>query len=71
MLAEPSQTNELRSKYLGGNFGYGHAKKELLELILSKFVEERKRFDYFMTHTSELENQLQIGEQKAKQIPKS
>ncbi len=51
LLAETSQTNELRSKYLGGNFGYGHAKKELLELILNKFTEERKRFDYFMTHT--------------------
>ncbi|WP_226390438.1 tryptophan--tRNA ligase [Penaeicola halotolerans] len=68
LLAETSQTNELRSKYLGGNFGYGHAKKELLELILNKFTEERKRFDYFMTHTSELENQLQIGEQKANEI---
>ena len=59
---------ELRKKYIAGNFGYGHAKKELLELILDKYSEERKSFDGLMADLGELENQLAKGEEKARII---
>ena len=68
LLADESQTEELRKKYIAGNFGYGHAKKELLELILDKYSEERKAFDGLMADLGELENQLAKGEEKARLI---
>jgi tryptophanyl-tRNA synthetase len=66
LIADQQQTEELRSNYLAGNFGYGHAKKALLELILEKYAEERKTFYYFMNHPGELESKLSEGESKAK-----
>ncbi|GAB2629924.1 tryptophan--tRNA ligase [Belliella aquatica] len=68
LIATASETAELRAKYLGGNFGYGHAKKEFLNLILEKYKEERITFDYFMTHPEELELKLSEGEAKARVV---
>jgi len=68
LVAEESQTAELRAKYLAGNFGYGHAKNELFQLILEKYKEERKIFDHYMTHPEELDKQLAEGEAKAAQL---
>lgn len=67
LIATAEQTAALREKYLGGNFGYGHAKKEFMDLILTKYAEERKRFDYFMSHPEELEARLAEGEAKARE----
>jgi len=68
LVAEKEQTAALRNKYTGGNYGYGHAKKEFLELILEKYGEERKAFDYLMNHPEELETKLAAGERKAQLI---
>ncbi|MCH7415564.1 tryptophan--tRNA ligase [Belliella sp. R4-6] len=70
LVANQEQTQVLRSKYLAGNFGYGHAKKEFLSLILEKYAEERKLFDYYMTNQSELEQKLAEGEAKARVVAK-
>ncbi|NHE56369.1 tryptophan--tRNA ligase [Cyclobacterium plantarum] len=66
LMAEPSQTEVLRNKYRGGNFGYGHAKKELLGLILDKFQKERKAYDHLMKHQEELDAKLKAGEKRAR-----
>ncbi len=68
LLATPIQAEELRSKYLAGNFGYGHAKTALFELILDKFKEQRLAFDHYMKHPDLLEKELAIGEAKASKI---
>ncbi|MCH7398061.1 tryptophan--tRNA ligase [Belliella sp. DSM 107340] len=70
LVANQEQTQELRGKYLAGNFGYGHAKKEFLSLILEKYAEERKLFNYYMTNQSELEQKLAEGEAKARVVAK-
>src|SRR5688500_2365623 len=44
LLGTPEQNELLRKKYLGGNYGYGHAKQELFELIVQKFSKEREAF---------------------------
>ena len=49
----------------GGNYGYGHAKKAILDLILEDFKEAREKFDYYMNHRDELESILAIGASKA------
>lgn len=66
LIADETATLVLREKYLAGNFGYGHAKKEFLDLILSKYQKEREAFDYYMSNPNELEAKLAAGEAKAR-----
>jgi tryptophanyl-tRNA synthetase len=68
LLASADQKEALRKKYLAGNYGYGHAKQELYELILNKYAREREVFDYYMTNLNDLENKLKQGEDKARVI---
>lgn len=68
LLASEEKTEELREKYLAGNFGYGHAKTELLHLILEKFKTEREKFDYYMQNLEELDQKLNQGAEKARKV---
>lgn len=68
LIANEQQVEELRTKYLAGNYGYGHAKKELLELILETYAKERETFNYYMNNLSELEQKLQEGAEKTRKI---
>lgn len=68
LIATAEQTEVLRQKYLAGNFGYGHAKNELLSLILTKYAKERELFSYYMNNISELEQKLQEGAEKTRKI---
>lgn len=68
LIATQEQTEALRQKYLAGNFGYGHAKQELFELIMQKYSKERDTFNHFMSHEGDLENILVDCEKKAAAI---
>jgi len=66
LLADEAQVEEMRRKYLAGNFGYGHAKQALFELILEKFREPRRRFAELMAHPGRIETVLEQGASKAR-----
>jgi tryptophanyl-tRNA synthetase len=66
LLATEDQKDVMGKKYLAGNYGYGHAKQELYELILQKFSKEREAFDFYMHNPEELEKKLEQGEAKAR-----
>lgn len=68
LLADQTQTETMRNLYLAGNYGYGHAKQALYELILEKFAEPREKFDYYMANLDELERILQEGALKAQSV---
>lgn len=68
LLATPEQTHEMRQKYTGGNYGYGHAKKELLELILTRFKNERERYQLYMDHPEEMDTLLMKGAERARVV---
>jgi tryptophanyl-tRNA synthetase len=68
LLADEEQKKALREKYLAGNFGYGHAKQELYELIIQKYAKEREAFNFYMSNIPELEKKLEQGEAKARLI---
>lgn len=68
LLADPDQVEDMRNSFLKGGYGYGHAKTALLEIILLKFSEERKTYDFYMSHSHELDKKLEDGEQKAREI---
>jgi len=68
LLADDDQIADMRKKYQGGNYGYGHAKNELLDLILDKYGDAREKFDYYMNNLPELHKKLEEGEAKARDI---
>ncbi len=68
LLASASQITELKKKYEAGNFGYGHAKTELFELICHKYKAEREKFNYLMENKNIIEKELKKGAEKARRI---
>lgn len=68
LLGTKEQTETLRQKYLAGNYGYGHAKQELFDLIIKKYSKEREAFNYYMGNPEELDKKLEVGEAKAREI---
>lgn len=68
LLASPSEIEAMRANYLGGNYGYGHAKNSLLELILNKFSTERQKYNELMEDKSQIDKALEIGASKARII---
>ncbi len=72
LLGTDDQIAALREKYKNPNqdFGWGHAKQELFELIISKFEKERSLYNYYMEHPEEVEEALLIGAAKAQVVAK-
>lgn len=68
ILGTAAQIEDLRTKYLGGNFGYGHAKQALFELILEKFGDIRARFNHYVENPKEVEEALKKGAEKASDV---
>ena len=68
LLASDEQKETMRANYLAGNYGYGHAKQALFELILQKFSKEREAFNFYMSNLDELEKKLTQGEARARVI---
>ena len=68
LLASSDQTEEMRNKYLAGNYGYGHAKQELFELIITNYESQRDAFNEFMDDPKLLEQKLSEGETKARMV---
>ncbi len=68
LFASEDKQYEIRSKYRAGNYGYGHAKLELLDLILDYFKEARTRFDSFGNDITYIEKKLEIWNKEANEI---
>lgn len=68
LLAAPEQTETMRANYLGGGYGYGHAKKALLELVLERFAAERERYRYYSEHLEQVEELLLSGARRAEEV---
>jgi len=68
LIADKNSINSLKENYLGGGFGYGHAKTELFNYILTKFSKERDSFNYYMSNKQELDKVLKTGAVKANKV---
>lgn len=68
LLANQEQIAKMRANYEGGNYGYGHAKQELFELICEKFEAEREKYAHLMANPDEIEAALKIGADRAKKV---
>jgi tryptophanyl-tRNA synthetase len=71
LIGTPEQTEALKQKYLAGNFGYGHAKQALFDLLVEKYAKERNAFNYYMSNLPELEKKLIQSEEKARVIARN
>jgi len=65
LLAGEDQIEAMRQNYLRGNYGYGHAKQALYELIINKFAKERQKYNELMADPGQIEAVLKEGAQKA------
>ena len=65
LIADENQINEMKNKYQSGGYGYGHAKTDLLNLILKKYKDNRSKFDYLMSNKKEIDLILSEGAKKA------
>ena len=66
LLASKEEIDIMKNNYETGGYGFGHAKKELVDLILNKFKEERRKFNYYISNPNEVENILKAGSSRAK-----
>tara|TARA_B100000497_G_scaffold64649_1_gene73009 strand:- start:859 stop:1827 length:969 start_codon:yes stop_codon:yes gene_type:complete len=65
LIASPNEIANMKANYEGGNYGYGHAKQALFELLIEKFSKERETYNYYMENLSEVDKALEIGAKKA------
>lgn len=71
LLASPEQQADMRKKYEAGNYGYGHAKQELFELIVERYSKERELYNFFMSNPEALNKKLEEGEAKARDLART
>jgi len=68
LLASDEQITAMKANYDRGNYGYGHAKQALYELVLERFNKPRDRYDYYMNNLNEIDTALAKGAAKAKVV---
>ena len=68
LVASESDAEQMASSLKAGGYGWGHAKKALLEAIVDGFAPQRDRFNHLMANRSEIDAALEIGAQKARKI---
>ncbi len=66
LFATPAQQEEMRAKFLGGNYGYGHAKQALFEAYMDYFAPMRKRREELLKDKGQIEQILKDGAEKAR-----
>ena len=66
LLAENNHVDEIKNKYKSGGYGYGHAKTELFEIILSKYKNQRDKYNHLMSNKKEIDAVLLDGASRAK-----
>lgn len=68
LLANEAQLKQMTANYNEGNYGYGHAKQALFDLIINRFKTEREKYHYYMNNLTEVDEALAIGAAKASLI---
>jgi len=68
LLATQEQVEILKENYKRPDFGYGHAKQALFEVIKDTFSEQRESYTHYMANPQEIDAALKIGAQKAREV---
>ena len=68
LIAPLKNISEMKKNYLKGGMGYGTAKEELLEIILTKYKKEREKFNYYCSNPKEINMALSKGASQARKV---
>lgn len=68
LIASECNVLEMRKKYLAGGFGYGHAKLELLAVLMENYATPRAEYARWMNDRSALDSELTKGAEKARNV---
>ncbi|MDG1219339.1 MAG: tryptophan--tRNA ligase [Flavobacteriaceae bacterium] len=61
LLSTEKQAETMKTNYIKGGYGYGHAKTDLLNLILTKYKSEREKYNFYMGNLDKLDSILKAG----------
>lgn len=67
-LANDDQLAKMKADFLAGNYGYGHAKQALFEVIMDRFSNERAEHSRLMADLNAIDEVLLKGAEKAKVV---
>ncbi len=68
LIATPEQTAELARKLRAGNYGWGHAKQELYEVLEAQIAPMRERYIDLHAHPERIDAILEAGAERARAI---
>lgn len=68
LIASPQKSLKMKENLKAGGYGWGHAKKELVDELVTSFAPQREKFNYYINSPSEVENILLKGAEKAKKV---
>ena len=67
LFATPEQQEEMRARYIAGNYGYGHAKQALFEAYMDYFAPMRKRREELLANMDYVDAILKNGAERARE----
>jgi tryptophanyl-tRNA synthetase len=65
LIASESDAADMAAKLRAGGYGWGHAKKDLLEALVDGFAEERDTYNRYMADLPAIDSELKKGAEKA------
>lgn len=71
LLATKDEVQAMAAKYRAGNYGFGHAKLELLEKIKQRFGPLRDRYNDLIAHPDDLRSIILAGSERARVMAKA
>lgn len=68
LFATKDKQDEIAAKYKAGNYWYGHAKLELLDILLSFFKEPREKYNYYLNNYDEVLRKMEFWNKKVDEM---
>jgi tryptophanyl-tRNA synthetase len=68
LIASSEKSLKMKENLKAGGYGWGHAKKELADELVTSFAPQREKFNYYLSNPSEVESVLIKGAEKAKKV---
>lgn len=68
LIAPSDRSADMKNKLEAGGYGWGHAKKDLLEAIVEVYRNERDTYQRYMNDKGELDRLLAVGAAKAAHV---
>lgn len=68
LIASGSEAKKMSNQLKAGGYGWGHAKKDLINCICNKYEKQREKFNHYLNNREEVEEVLREGAIKAKKV---